>query len=690
MSTWQVDGKFFRTDHGRIFMRCVTYGPFPPSLPDTFCENFAQIKRAGFNSIRLYELPTSVLLDEALKNNLNIFAGLPWKQSVDFISKNSFFESAVIMLQNFLREHGNHPALVGIYVGNEIPANLVRWMGPVRVRKAIEKLIDSGKKLSPKLLFAYANYPTTEYLEPGNADFTAVNVYLEDAGNFRKYLTRLHHIAGDRPLVISEFGMDSRRNGYHRQANTIQWGADIAQEVSAAGITIYAWSDCWWNAGAEVLDWDFGLTSRAGMPKPALTGLNLNFQPAEQHIDVSVIVCTRNGRQRIGRCINALLRQSQPPLEIIVVDDGSVDGSGTFIKEKFPEISLISIPPTGLSAARNTGARVAKGEVFAFTDDDCAPDEDWLKNLARALCKKRFDAVGGPNLAPPSQAELQTVINAAPGSPSHVMLTDEDAEHLPGCNLAVSRDAFEAIGGFDIRFHTAGDDVDFCWKLHAAGYKLGFVPGAFVWHWRRGTVRSYLKQQLLYGRAERLLKEKYPSRFSHGGGAEWSGIIYQGLPIHALEGSNIYHGVMGSAPYQSVVNSLVNPKKVLPHWYSRRGLSILRYLQPKVRAFGRNGEISFRSVGKAIATKKMHRYCETELSYPNGRELSELLTALLREGWRAGGPSSSWDLENAGVRILCAMEKGECGARNLLVRGWGISQKQLSELVIATIRHHLL
>src|SRR5690606_24669025 len=152
-------------------------------------------------------------------------------------------------------------------------------------------------------LFAYANYPSTEYLEPGNADFTAMNVFLESEPAFRSYLARLQHIAGDRPLVISEFGLDSRRNGVEKQAETLAWGARAARDEGAAGFTAYAWSDLWWNAGDVVTDWDFGITDRGGAAKPALGSVSEALReplPSADEPEFSVIVCTRNGRARIG------------------------------------------------------------------------------------------------------------------------------------------------------------------------------------------------------------------------------------------------------------------------------------------------------------------------------------------------------------------------------------------------------
>ena len=102
-------------------------------------------------------------------------------------------------------------------------------------------------------------------------------------------------------------------------------------------MTVYAWSDRWQNAGAEVLDWDFGLIDRDGNAKPALS--NLKFQISNLKSDspfFSIIVCTRNGNSRIGDCLTAIGKLTGGGFETIVVDDGSTDGTGGFRGEKFP------------------------------------------------------------------------------------------------------------------------------------------------------------------------------------------------------------------------------------------------------------------------------------------------------------------------------------------------------------------
>lgn len=670
---WLTDGKFFRAGGQRVWMRAVTYGPFPGGWPKDFSKDFSQISAAGFNAIRLYSLPDQHLLDAAAAQGLKVFGGLAWGQNADFFQNPSLYSSARVALAECLRSHHDHPALAGIYVGNEVPADLAKWMGPLKVRHALEALIRLGKELAPELLFAYASYPSTEYLEPENADFTALNVYLEEEAAFRSYLKRLHHIAGDRPLVISEFGLDSRRNGLERQAATLTWAVQAAHDLETAGLTLYAWSDRWWNAGAEVLDWDFGLTDREHRPKPALEAVQaLPTHPSLPKIDsFSVIVCTRNGRSRIGACLQAVHGSygANRTYETLVVDDGSTDGTADFVEAHFPWVRLIRLAPSGLSAARNAGAAAASGAIFAFTDDDCVPDREWISRLIPSFIRNDFAAVGGPNLPPPPRNWQAAVVAAAPGAPSHVLLDDEEAEHLPGCNLAVTREAFEAVRGFDPQFHTAGDDVDFCWRLRDAGFRLGFVPGAFVWHSRRPTLGAYLRQQLGYGHAERLLLAKHPTRFSKHGGAKWQGFVYGGGPVRVMADSIIYHGPLGDAAYQSIHNRMLPLRGLEPPFDTLLARFSLRWvtpLQARLRAWARN-----RSLGglPRRAAKIETPTATTEWAVMATRE--SVLHDLVLDGWQPASADAAWDLEKSGSCLLMATEKGEGMPTRTLVRIWG-------------------
>ncbi|HEX4647158.1 MAG TPA: glycosyltransferase, partial [Verrucomicrobiae bacterium] len=154
---------------------------------------------------------------------------------------------------------------------------------------------------------------------------------------------------------------------------------------------------------------------------------------------------------------------------------------------------------------------------------------------------------------PPEDSFVAAAVLVSPGGPAHVMLTDREAEHIPGCNMAFYKWALEEIGGFDPVFRKAGDDVDVCWRLRELGCHIGFSAAGFVWHYRRSTVKAYLKQQEGYGEAEALLARKHPEYFNAFGGGVWRGRIYTASKYGLLLRRNvIYHGVFGSGFFQKL------------------------------------------------------------------------------------------------------------------------------------------
>lgn len=672
--TWQTDGKFLRRGNHRTWLRAVTYGPFPPDQTPDPATDLKKIQAAGFNAIRLFTLPETTLLDAAANNHLSVFAGLAWNQFQDFHSDPSIITSAKIHLVEFLKKHAHHPALAGIYLGNEIPADLVRWIGPNNVRETLENLIETARQTAPNLLYAYANYPSTEYLEPANADFSAFNIYLEDPAAFSAYLKRLHNIAGDRPLIISEFGIDSLRNGPEIQASTIRWALDIAHQMESSGLTLFSWTDLWQNNDRIVDDWQFGLTDIQGKPKPALqTCQNWQPPPQKQPPSFTLIICTRNGADRIANCLHAVRNLRGKPHQTIVVDDGSTDATARIVSENFPEILLLSIPPSGLSAARNIGAQAATGDILAYTDDDCEPDPEWLTRLAKAFDDPAISAAGGPNLPPAPRNRAEAIICASPGAPSHVLLDDTRAEHLPGCNIAVRKSAFLSIGGFDHTFTTAGDDVDFCWRLSDANLLMAFVPGAFVWHWRRTTLRGFLKQQLGYGKAEKILINKHPQRFTPTGEARWQGFIYGGGPIRADQNSIIYHGQMGHAGYQSIVNRMLPLRPLKPPYNTPTNQLILQtfnQLIPLLRRLARNRTLTLK-IPHLKHTPNNPAPTEIRLPSPQNQTRDHYLQLLTQAGWQPAGPTDPYDLSKNNTRLLIATEYLDSRHKNNLFRIWG-------------------
>src|SRR5207249_4956933 len=301
-------------------------------------------------------------------------------------------------------------------------------------------------------------------------------------------------------------------------------------------------------------DWDFGLTTRDRRPKRALAAIKKSFEEAPFPPDlrwprISVVVCTCNGERTIRQCLEGLVRLNYPNFEVIVVDDGSTDGTAAIAGEY--GFRLFSTENRGLSAARNLGLEAATGDIVAYIDDDAYPDPDWLRYLAFTFLTTDYVGVGGPNLPPPDTGFVAQCVANSPGGPIHVLLSDRDAEHIPGCNMAFRKSCLTAIGGFDPQFRTAGDDVDICWRLQELGWTLGYHPAAMVWHHCRNSVRAYWRQQVGYGRAEALLERKWPEKYNGTGHVTWAGRIYgKGLQELRWRRGRIYHGIWGTAPFQ--------------------------------------------------------------------------------------------------------------------------------------------
>jgi glycosyltransferase involved in cell wall biosynthesis len=577
-----VDGKFLSAGGVPFFVRGVTYGAFQPD--DTGCEyadhrlverDFTQMASVGINTVRIpHTVPPRSLLDTAERLGLRVMVGLSAEQHVGYLIDGTMPGDFEARFRAKIRICAGHPALLCFALGNEIPASQARWLGRRRVTRYLQRLYSIVKEEDPHSIVTYVNYPTTEYLELPFLDMVSFNVYLETRDELQPYLARLQNVARDRPLLLTELGLDSLRHAEDAQAEALDWQIRASFEAGAAGAVVFSWTDEWFRAGEQVEDWAFGITDRHRRPKPALRAvsqafLETPFAPDREWPRISVVLCSYNGARTIGECLDGLLALDYPDYEVIVVNDGSNDATAS-IAEEYP-VKLINQANHGLSNARNAGLAASTGSIVAYIDDDAFPDRLWLRQLAGSFARFAHVGIGGPNLAPSGDGFVAECIAAAPGNPVHVLLSDEIAEHIPGCNMAFRGPALVAIGGFDPRFRTAGDDVDVCWRLQDQGLTIGYCPTAVVWHHRRSSIRSYWKQQYGYGKAEAQLEDKWPQRYNALGNIRWAGRIYtDGLGLANVLRQRIYHGVWGTAPFQSMQPPAANPVLVLvsmPEWY---------------------------------------------------------------------------------------------------------------------------
>jgi len=180
----------------------------------------------------------------------------------------------------------------------------------------------------------------------------------------------------------------------------------------------------------------------------------------------SVVIPTCRRPSLLGRCLRAL------PLggEIIVSDDSPDEVTRELVARDFPHVRWLPGPRRGPAANRNHGATAATGEWIAFIDDDCEPQAGWIAAFAAAA----------------TDADVLEGCTRAPGAIDSPF--EEHVENLHGgvlwsCNLALRRELFGKLGGFDPDFNeAAGEDMEFAWRLQHAGVRIRFVADAVVHH----------------------------------------------------------------------------------------------------------------------------------------------------------------------------------------------------------------
>lgn len=221
---------------------------------------------------------------------------------------------------------------------------------------------------------------------------------------------------------------------------------------------------------------------------------------------ISVIVPFHNVRRVIDDQLAALMDQDYAgPREFVFADNGSTDGTAEYLRAHpiaDSEYPVRVVPADGIQGAayaRNVGALHARGDLLLFADADDVVEKNWLSEMSDVA--ERFDAVAGEL----DGAELNSddVLEWRPTP--NIRESFERARFLPsapGGNLAIWRDTFCAIGGFDESYRPAGEEPDFAWRLQLQGFTLGYAPEAVIHYRLRHSRRALLKQLHAFGIAE--------------------------------------------------------------------------------------------------------------------------------------------------------------------------------------------
>ena len=228
---------------------------------------------------------------------------------------------------------------------------------------------------------------------------------------------------------------------------------------------------------------------------------------------ISVIVAAYNCRDTISKCLESLSSLDHPSHEIIVVDDGSTDGTAE-ICQTFSGVKVIRLDRGGPSRARNTGVRKARGKFVAFTDSDCSVDSQWLKELEKGFIGPDVAGVGGDQVSPADESEMGKRIQEflkISGFVTRYIQTEAafgETTHNASCNSAYRKIIFEEIGGFDEE-QFPGEDLELDLKISRKGYRLIYNPAALVGHYRPGTYREFCRMMRRYGAGEWHLVKKH-------------------------------------------------------------------------------------------------------------------------------------------------------------------------------------
>ncbi len=213
---------------------------------------------------------------------------------------------------------------------------------------------------------------------------------------------------------------------------------------------------------------------------------------------VSVVIPVFNRDKFLKKCLNSVFNQTMSDYEVIVVDDGSTDGTREILDKYARRIKLyFQENNRGVSCARNQGVELSRGEFVVMIDSDCIADPDWLTELIKPFYQdKNIMIVGGRVVDMPARNYWQMVNN---GFNTFVAHDSGYIKRVIGCNMAFRRE-FVLRHPYNERLKfAAGDDTELCWQCRRHGYKVFYTHQAIVSHSHRNTLKGSIVQQFLYG-----------------------------------------------------------------------------------------------------------------------------------------------------------------------------------------------
>jgi glycosyltransferase involved in cell wall biosynthesis len=220
----------------------------------------------------------------------------------------------------------------------------------------------------------------------------------------------------------------------------------------------------------------------------------------------SVIIPVYNRPDEVDELLDSLTRQSYTNFEVLIIEDGSTERCESAV-EKYRnklDIAYYFKENSGQGFSRNYGYERAKGDYFIVFDSDCLIPEHYFEAVEKQLNADYLDAFGGPDKADTSFTITQKAINQ---SMTSIFTTGgirgrkqhAGTYHPRSFNMGISRQVFDQTGGYNLA--KKGEDIDFSIRIIEAGFKVGLIEDAFVYHKRRTSLSQFFKQLHFFGRA---------------------------------------------------------------------------------------------------------------------------------------------------------------------------------------------
>ncbi|MGR9099043.1 MAG: glycosyltransferase [Gammaproteobacteria bacterium] len=252
-----------------------------------------------------------------------------------------------------------------------------------------------------------------------------------------------------------------------------------------------------------------------------------------KEISIAVIIPAFNCERTVCQTLAALQNQSRPPDEIIVVDDGSTDGTFPLV-ENFQNVRCIRQKNAGPAAARNAGGFEALSSVLLFTDADCIPRKEWIETLSRHFQDPGVKVVcGSYGIANPESLLARCIQSEIIFR--HHRLMPENPRVFGSYNFAIRREVFIGLKGFDTTYpHASGEDNDLSYRLSKAGHRILFDRAALVDHFHTTLVRRYLREQYRHGFWRAKMYADHPAMMKGDDYTFWKDIIEAPMAIGCM------------------------------------------------------------------------------------------------------------------------------------------------------------